>query len=497
MRTIATTRAALAAAAMLLACKGDGDADGDGSSSAGPTSATDPDDSATDPDASATTPVDTSSNPTSSPTDPDATADATADTTAGSSSTGETGELECPYEPVEGEPTLGLQQVANGFNRPVFAIGHPTEPDRLFVVEQGGTIRVLEPGMTEAPADAFATLDVGCANNPTLGCEQGLFSMAFHPDFPDDPRVYVAYSIGGQADPPTRVSELTLAEGDPDHVAPEIRIVIDAAQPFGNHNGGQIAFGPDRMLYFGLGDGGDGFDTAMTGRDPGVILAKILRIDPEPDGNPDAPVACLGLCDMPGPFDYTIPDDNPFVDDAAFAPEVYAWGFRNPWRFSFDPVDGTLWVGDVGQDQWEEIDLVVAGGDYGWSSLEGNHCENDPGCDTSAAPNQPNGDAQIAPLFEYGHGGGPTQGCSVTGGAVYRSCEVPAWDGVYLYGDYCTPEIRGLRADGTDLGVLADSGVRVLGYGQNAYGDVFFTTADTIVNGPNGDGIVYRVAPQR
>jgi len=482
---------------MVAACNDDGDAaDGtDGGTSAATSSGS----ASATVTVTATTPTDTSAEgPGTEATDPDATADATVDTSVGgSSSTGDTGELPCPYEPVDGTPTLGLQQVANGFNRPVFAIGHPTEPDRLFVVEQGGTIRILEPGMTSAPADAFAELDVGCASQPLLGCEMGLFSMAFHPDFPDDPRVYAAYSPGGQANPPTRVVELTLMEGDPNHVDPaSLRVVIDAAQPFGNHNGGQIAFGPDDMLYIGLGDGGDGFDTANTGRDPGVILAKILRIDPEPDGNPDEPIACLGLCATPGPFDYTIPADNPFVGDAEFTPEVYAWGFRNPWRFSFDAQDGTLWVGDVGQDQWEEIDTVIAGGDYGWSAMEGNHCENDGSCDTSAAPNQPNADGQIAPLFEYGHGGGPTQGCSVTGGAVYRSCEVPAWDGMYLYGDYCTPQIRGLRADGEDLGVLADSGVRVLGHGTNAYGDVFFTTADTPINGPNGDGIVFRVAPE-
>jgi glucose/arabinose dehydrogenase len=493
MRIRRVTRAALAAA-LVLSCNDDSGAavDETGGTSAGTSSGS----ASATLTGSATTPT-TGGPPTTDASDPDASADATVDSTAGpSSSSGEeTGELPCPYRPVDGEPTLGLEQVGSGFDRPVFAIGHPTEPDRLFVVEQGGAIRILEPGMTTAPDDAFAQLNVACAGNGTLGCEMGMFSMAFHPDFPADPRVYVAYSPGGQALPPTRVAELTLAEGDPNHVGPDVNVILDAAQPFGNHNGGQIAFGPDRMLYIGLGDGGDGFDTAMTGRDPGVILAKILRIDPEPDGEPDEPIACLGLCAMPGPFDYTIPEDNPFVDDAAFAPETYAWGFRNPWRFSFDADDGTLWVGDVGQDQWEEIDTVIAGGDYGWSALEGNHCENDVGCDTSAAPNQPNGAGQIAPLFEYPHGNGPTQGCSVTGGAVYRSCEVPAWDGIYLYGDYCTPQIRGLRADGTDLGVLADSDVRVLGYGTNAHGDVFFTTADTIVNGPNGDGIVYRVAP--
>jgi len=436
-------------------------------------------------------------------TDPDGSASSTGVGSSESSTTGSepTGGLDCPYTPVDGDPPLVLERLAGGFDRPVFAIGHPTQPDRLFVVEQGGAVRILEPGATEAPADAFLELSVGCGTQAFIGCEYGMFSLAFHPEFADNGRVYVAYSVGGTALPPTRVAEFTVDENDPNHVDPDsFRVVIDAAQPFGNHNGGQIAFGPDGLLYIGLGDGGDGFDTAMTSRDPGVILSKLLRIDPEPDGSPDSPVACYELCDDPGPFDYTIPADNPFVDDPAFTPEVYAWGLRNPWRFSFDPVDGTLWLGDVGQDEWEEIDIIVPGGDYGWADLEGNHCENDLGCDATAAPNQPNAANQIAPVFEYHHGEGPTQGCSVTGGIVYRSCEVPAWDGIYMYGDYCTPQIRGLRYDGTnveDLGVLVDSGERVLGYGTNAYGDVFFTTVDAVVNGPITDGYVYRVAPQR
>ncbi|MBK6921489.1 MAG: PQQ-dependent sugar dehydrogenase [Deltaproteobacteria bacterium] len=415
---------------------------------------------------------------------------------SGSGSTTDTGVLPCPYEPVEGEPAVSLQLVANGFDRPVLAIGHPTEPDRLFVAEQGGTVRILEPGETSAPADTFLDIPVNCATTTTIGCEQGLLGFAFHPDFPTDPRVYVAYSPPG-VNPPTRVSEFMLA--DDSHVDPDSqRVVIEAGQPFGNHNGGMIAFGPDGYLYFGTGDGGDGYDTAQTGMNPGVILAKILRIDVEPDGMPDNPVACIDAagvnCPDLGPFDYTIPADNPFVDDGNFAPEVWAWGFRNPWRFSFDADNGDLWVGDVGQDEWEEIDIAVAGRHYGWSAMEGNHCENDPGCDASAGPNQPNDDEQYAPIFEYHH----QPGCSIAGGAVYRSCEVPAWQGIYVYGDFCSRDVYGLRWDGTtptDLGSLLDTGELVLGSGWNTYGDVFITTVAGVVYGPYTDGSVYRVAP--
>jgi glucose/arabinose dehydrogenase len=418
-----------------------------------------------------------------------------------SSSSGTTGQPECPYTPVDGTPAVALQQVASGFSRPVQVVGHPTEPDRLFVVEQTGAVRILEPGDTVAPADAFLEWPVSCAQTAFIGCEEGLFSFAFHPNFPDDPRVYIAYSpVPGQSDPPTTVAEFSLMDGDPNHVDPDsFRIVIQAAQPFGNHNGGSMAFGPDGYLYLGLGDGGDGFDTAQTGRNTSVILSKILRIGVDPDGVEDNVVACIDTmdaqCDDLGPFDYTIPDDNPFVDDPDFAPEIFAWGFRNPWRFQFDPATGDLWEGDVGQGEWEEVNIVVPGADYGWSAMEGNHCRNDPGCDTSATANQQNGDGQTAPLYEYYHNSGR---CSITGGGVYRSCEVPAWDGYYLFGDFCNHRVYGLTYDGnavTDLGELVNTGELVAGNGYDAYGNVYFTTFEGIYGGPDTDGLVYRVAP--
>jgi glucose/arabinose dehydrogenase len=400
--------------------------------------------------------------------------------------------------PVDGMPAVGLQLLANGWDRPLIAIGHPQQPDRLFVVEQGGNIKILEPGMNTAPADSFLHLDVACAGNGTIGCEQGMLGFAFHPDFPGDPRVYVAYSpADAPGDPPTRVSEFMLMAGDDNHADPSSeRVVIEGFKPFGNHNGGMIAFGPDGYLYFGLGDGGNADDDPQaTGRDTGVILSKILRIDVEPDGMPDNPVACQSICDQLGPFDYTIPPDNPFVDDPSFAPEIWAWGFRNPWRFSFDVSNGDLYVGDVGQDQIEEVDIVTKGNDYGWHTMEGNSCFQGSPCDDTADPGQPNADNMIAPLVDYSH----NDGCSVTGGAVYRSCEVPAWDGLYIYGDYCAGNLSALVWDGSmvnDFGEVLNVGERILGNGWNAWGDVFVTTVDAVPNGPINDGFVYRVAPQ-
>ena len=473
---------------VLAGCGGDENADGSGETTAADTTATSP----------------TTTSPTTTSTDPDSTGTSTTNdtdaTTNNESSTTDTGELPCPYTPVDGMPAIGLQLVGSGFDRPVLAIGHPTEPDRLFVVEQGGAVKILEPGSMMAPEDSFLELDVACGNNGTIGCEVGLLGFAFHPDFPTDPRVYAAYSPNVGGAPPTRVSEFTLADGDPNHVdMGSERVVIEGAQPFGNHNGGMIAFGPDGYLYVGLGDGGNGGDEPQhTGRNTGVILSKLLRIDPNPDGIPDAPYDSCGDvgCDNVSneDFDYTIPADNPFVGDDAFAPEIYAWGFRNPWRFSFDPQDGTIYMGDVGQNEFEEVNVVAAGGDYGWSDMEGFHCFGGADCEVIDTPNAVNGAGMTMPIAEYSH----SEGCSITGGGVYRSCEVPAWDGLYLYGDYCSGSLYSLVWDGAaviEFGSVLDVGERILGTGWNAYGDVFVTTVDAPVNGPISDGLVYRVAP--
>ena len=348
------------------------DVDGIGSGTEGTSPVTDAtmtaDSSATDPTTSMTS---------------DSESTGTTATSSGSSTTTtdtDTRVPACPYPAMDGNPPLGLQLVANGFVKPVLAVGDPTVPDRLFVVDQTGFVKILEPGMNTAPDDTFLEVNSIGAGNSLIGSELGLLGFAHHPDFPDDPRVYIAWN---PADGPlvTRVTEFTLAQGDPNHVDPaSARTIIDGVQPASNHNGGMIAFAPDGYLYFGLGDGGGAGDEYNTGRDRSSLLAKILRIDPNPSGGEP----------------YSVPTDNPFVDDPAFAPEIYAWGFRNPWRFSFDPEGGDLYVADVGQGGFEEVDIVVAGGDYGWSSMEGFHCYNDP-CDEVATPNshsRPDGPAR-------------------------------------------------------------------------------------------------------
>ncbi len=419
----------------------------------------------------------------------------TSPTTTDGTSDGTTGGPVCPYTPVDGMPGFSLVQVANGFDRPVLAVPDPRDPGRLFVVEQGGRIKILEPGATMAPADSFIDLPVKNKVPGEIGPEQGLLGFAFHPNFPDDPRVYVNYNPGDwQGAGPTYVSEFKLDPNNPDKadMASE-RMVIKISQPAGNHNGGMIAFGPDGYLYIGMGDGGGSNDQFDTGRDFTALHAKMLRIDVEPDGTPDSNKAC-GACQMLDGFDYTIPADNPFVGDNNYAPEIWAVGFRNPWRFSFD-TDGTLYVGDVGQNTYEEISIASKGADYGWSDMEGNHCFGGANCDTSAGPNKVNADGMTAPIAEYDH----DAGCSISGAAVYHSCEVPGWNGIYFYGDYCGGQVYALTWDGNnvqDLGQVASQQDRILGFGYTGFGDVLFTVVELDDFNMPVDGKILRVAPQ-
>lgn len=485
----------------LAACYQGGSSDGGGSSETTSVSATDPTaDSAeaptdaSDPDAdadadatnttpTATTPdtsadgTDTSTSATTDPTT-SATTDPTTDTGDDDTTTGGGPVVPpCPYDAVAGSPAFDLEVVASGLDTPLFAIGHPTEPDRLFVLEMGGTIRMFEPGSTTAVDPPVLDIDAVLP-----GGERGLLGLAFHPDFPDDPRIYVDYTAEG--DGRKRIEEYVLDPandyvGDPDSA----RIVVDLFHPETNHNGGGIAF-QDGWLVIGEGDGG----TSSTSRNTGVLMSKFWRIGVEPDGTPDDPVACDG-CPQFGPFDYTIPADNPFVDDDAFAPEIWAWGFRNPWRWSIDVATGDLWLGDVGAGAWEEIDIVQGGRDYGWVDMEGFHCYGDGSCDETFEPNGENADGITMPIFEVSH----ANDCAIIGGAVYRSCQVPEWDGIYVYTDYCNNDVRALRWDGVeveDLDVIIDPSSTFLGNGWNAWGDVYFT-------GGSFEGEVTRLVPAK
>jgi glucose/arabinose dehydrogenase len=306
--------------------------------------------------------------------------------------------------------SLDIRVVVDGLTSPVDVASAHDRTGRLFVVEQAGRIRLVEDGrLVTRPF-----LDI--RKEIASGGERGLLGLAFHPNFPSDPRLFVDYTdLNGD----TVVSEFTVDPADGDVADPgSERILLEIDQPFPNHNGGAVAFGPDGMLYVAMGDGGSGGDPQGNGQRLDTLLAKILRIDV--DGHTEGGAA------------YRIPDDNPFLDDPDAMPEIWLTGLRNPWRIRFDRETGNLWIGDVGQGAWEEIDVATAGDgglNFGWNVMEGFHCfEPDTGCDKTGL---------TLPIAEYGHG----LGCAVIGGIVVRDADQPRLIGGYLFADECSGNI--------------------------------------------------------
>jgi glucose/arabinose dehydrogenase len=280
------------------------------------------------------------------------------------------------------------------------------------------------------------------------GGERGLLSAAFPADFVNKRYFYVYYT--GKPDGATVVARYQVDSANPDLALPASEeILLTVNQPFSNHNGGQIAFGPDNFLYIGLGDGGSGGDPQGNGQRTDTLLGKLLRIDVESGAKP-----------------YDIPAGNPFVGMPGFRPEIWALGLRNPWRFSFDRKNGDLYIADVGQNKWEEINYqshAGAGGEnYGWNIMEGAHCYNAAICDQSKL---------ILPVIEYDH----SKGCSVTGGFVYRGDKFIELQGMYFYGDYCEGTIWGLRLVNGEWqnNLLIDTDLNISSFGDNEAGDLF------------------------
>jgi len=289
-------------------------------------------------------------------------------------------------------------------------------PDDIFVVEQPGVIRIVRDGATLP--EPF--LDI--SSRVRSGGEQGLLGLAFPPFGGGRFFVYYTALDGSQV----LASYATSADA-PDRADPATeRIILQMPDQFANHNGGSLAFGPDSYLYVGTGDGGGGGDPLGSGRNLGTLLAKVLRLDVSPGAT---------SADQP----YQVPADNPFVDTAGARPEIFATGLRNPWRFRFDPATKDLWMGDVGQGAWEEVDVVRAGQsglDFGWNRMEGFHCyEPSTGCDQTGL---------TLPVAEYGH----DHGCSITGGTVYRGSAIPSLTGRYVFSDYCSGTVWTIAAAG-------------------------------------------------
>ena len=338
-----------------------------------------------------------------------------------------------------GSNGVSLQPLFPGevFSRPVALLQTPNATPYWYVLEKDGRVLRMQGEGAAASRALFADISARVEAGPS---EAGLLGMAFAPDFADNGLVYLSYTRGG---PLTSVlSRFSSDDGGLSLDPASEEILLEVAQPYGNHNGGQVAFGPDGYLYFGLGDGGAGGDPHGNGQDTGTLLGAMLRLD------------------VNGPSPYAVPPDNPFVGDGG-RPEIYAYGLRNPWRWSFDRLSGDLWVGDVGQDEWEEIDRVAPGDNLGWNRWEGSHCFT--GDCLSAGV--------VMPLAEYSH----AFGCSVTGGYVYRGAAIPSLFGHYIYGDFCIGRIWGLDSGDVQAGprILLLSDKRISSFAEDRNGELY------------------------
>ncbi len=349
-----------------------------------------------------------------------------------------------PQPTSAGQPVgaIQLEKLTDDLNSPVFVTHAADKSGRMFVVEKKGTIAILRDG--KRAATLF--LDISDLIDSS-GSEQGLLGLAFHPDYASNGRFFVYYTASNGDNTLARYQ----VSDAPDVADPRSAQVLFAVKdPAPNHNGGMLAFGPDGYLYVGLGDGGSAGDPWGNGQNRSVLLGKLLRLDV--DG--DAP--------------YTIPPDNPWpngVDNAR--PEIWAYGLRNPWRFSFDRANGDLYIGDVGQNAYEEIDFQPANGqgglNYGWNTREATHCFRSDDCQSSD---------MIDPIAEYDH----SQGCSVTGGYVYRGAAFPSLQGLYIFGDYCSGTIWSLHLDASgtwEQRKLLDSKLSISSFGEDEAGELY------------------------
>jgi glucose/arabinose dehydrogenase len=334
-------------------------------------------------------------------------------------------------------PIIALSPFVSGLTSPVDLQPSRDGTSRLFVVQQGGIIRVIKSGKL------LATPFLNLTSLVQSGGEEGLLGLAFHPAYKTNGRFFVNYtrSVSGQIQ--TIIAEYHASSTNPDVANPTGAIVLKVNQPFDNHNGGQLAFGPDGYLYIGLGDGGSEGDPQKNGQKLSTLLGKMLRIDV----NSGAP--------------YKIPPTNPFVGRTGVKPEIWAYGFRNPWRFSFD--SNRLFIGDVGQDAYEEIDIGTIGGNFGWNIMEGRHCY-----PIGSTCNQ---SGKILPIAEVAH---PTAE-AIIGGFVYRSTAIPALTGSYVFGDFVTGTIWGLKqVSGTwQRTTLLSTGRAISAFGRDAGGALY------------------------
>jgi glucose/arabinose dehydrogenase len=361
--------------------------------------------------------------------------------------------------PLRAAPQIDLQPVITGLVNPVAITNAGDGSGRLFVTLQAGQI-VIYDGTQVLPTPF---LDI--ASLVSSGGERGLLSVAFHPNYRSNGFFFVDYT---NTDGNTVIARYSVSPdaniADPNSAA----ILLTIAQPYANHNGGQLQFGPDGYLYIGMGDGGSAGDPANNGQNLGTLLGKILRID------------------IDGASPYAIPANNPFVAVPNALPEIWAYGLRNPWRFSFDRLTHDLFIADVGQDTWEEVDFQPAGSqggeNYGWSIMEGDHCYNPPtNCDQSGL---------TLPILEYEHGTNDATGCAIAGGYIYRGTKNPELTGIYFYGDLCTGRIWGASQQGTGgwtTTELLHPSLTISTFGEDEAGEIY------VANYSATDGAIYRI----
>ncbi|MHB8846707.1 MAG: PQQ-dependent sugar dehydrogenase, partial [Nitrospirota bacterium] len=349
-------------------------------------------------------------------------------------------------------PAVSLGAKVAAVRKPTHVTHAGDGSGRLFITEQEGRVLVRKDNTAAATAFLDIRDRVSCCG------ERGLLSAAFPPGYREKRYFYVNYTDRGGDTVVARYR--TSKDGDRADAASE-EVIVTQKQPFANHNGGQLAFGPDGFLYIGMGDGGAANDPFGNGQKMNTLLGKMLRIDVESGARP-----------------YAVPRSNPFASRKDALPEIWALGLRNPWRFSFDRATGDLYIADVGQNKYEEVSFQPAssrgGENYGWNIMEGKHCFRSKTCDTAGL---------VMPAAEYGHG----DGCSVTGGMVYRGKAFPRLAGTYLYGDYCSGRIWGLRRqDGRWISSeLADTKLSISTFGEDESGEVY--VAD------HASGAIYRV----
>ena len=361
--------------------------------------------------------------------------------------------------PVAPEPArYRLHPVTGGLYRPIYLTHAGDGSGRLFVLEQNGRIRVLVDDVLQA--EPFLDITALVSRDSTRAfSERGLLGLAFHPDFAENGRFFVHYSDNNGH---TVLERYSLRPDDPTMVDPASRLpLLRVDQPFANHNGGEIAFGPDGYLYMGLGDGGSAGDPLNHGQNPATLLGTILRLDVDADQG------------------YDIPPDNPgLTQNLLLAPQIWAWGLRNPWRFSFDRVTGELYISDVGQDRLEEVNVQPAdspgGINYGWRAMEG----------SLPFSGEPTASNMHPPSFEYDH----SVGCSITGGYVYRGLTLPELQGIYFYGDWCSGYLWAAWRDATANWqniLFRATGVQISSFGEDEDGELYVL---------DYAGVIYRLA---